>query len=158
MHPRLTHRTSWLDHHGELPVVDGTLIRLRVDRLPGDRNPKPVRLWSSRTGGTASDVDHHRRSYLRRFDLEHTSRLFKQTLGWTRPKIRTPQATNRWPWLVVACHTHLRPARTLAADLRRPPVLCMGSSSGAARVPHESKIFCDAYRMRTARWGTPTGQ
>ncbi|WP_331768069.1 NF041680 family putative transposase [Embleya sp. NBC_00896] len=120
MHPRLTHRTSWLDHDGELPVVEGTLVRLRVDRLPGDRDPKPVWLWSSKTGGTAIDVDRHWRSYLRRFDLEHTFRLFKQTLGWTRPKIRTPQAADRWTWLVIACHTHLRLARTLAADLRRP--------------------------------------
>ncbi|MFE3206526.1 NF041680 family putative transposase [Embleya sp. NPDC059237] len=120
MHPRLTHRTSWLDHDGELPVVEGTLVRLRVDRLPGDRDPKPVWLWSSKTGGTAIDVDRHWRSYLRRFDLEHTFRLFKQTLGWTRPRIRTPQAADRWTWLVVACHTHLRLARSLAADLRRP--------------------------------------
>ena len=29
--------------------------------------------------------------YLRRFDLEHTFRLFKQTLGWTRPKLRDPR-------------------------------------------------------------------
>ncbi|MFE2867884.1 NF041680 family putative transposase [Embleya sp. NPDC059259] len=120
MHPRLTHRTSWLDHDGELPVVEGTLIRLRVDHLPGDRDPKPVWLWSSKTGATATDVDRHWRSYLRRFDLEHTFRLFKQTLGWTRPRIRTPQAADRWTWLVIACHTHLRLARTLTADLRRP--------------------------------------
>ncbi|MGW1998302.1 NF041680 family putative transposase [Embleya sp. NPDC001921] len=120
MHPRLTHRTSWLDHDGELPVVDGTLVRLCVDRLPGDRDPKPVWLWSSKTGGTSIDLDRHWRSYLRRFDLEHTFRLFKQTLGWTRPKIRSPQAADRWTWLVIACHTHLRLARTLAADLRRP--------------------------------------
>jgi hypothetical protein len=56
---------------------------------------------------------------LRRFDLEHTFRLFKQTLGWTTPKIRTPQAADRWTWLVIAAHTQLRLARPLAADLRR---------------------------------------
>jgi hypothetical protein len=28
------------------------------------------------------------------FDIEHTFRLFKQTLGWTCPKIRTPQAAD----------------------------------------------------------------
>ena len=57
---------------------------------------------------------------LRRFDLEHTFRLFKQTLGWTRPKIRTPPAADRWTWLLIAAHTQLRLARPLAADLRRP--------------------------------------
>jgi hypothetical protein len=57
LHPRLTHRGAWLGHRGKLPVIDGTLIRLQVDRLPGDRDPKPVWLWCSRTGATAEDVD-----------------------------------------------------------------------------------------------------
>ena len=59
-------------------------------------------------------------AYLRRFDLEHTFRLWKQTLGWTAPKIRSPQAADRWTWLVIAAHTQLRLARHLAVDLRRP--------------------------------------
>jgi hypothetical protein len=79
-----------------------------------------VWLWSSRTGATAVDVDRWWQSFLRRFDLEHTFRLFKQTLGWTRPKLRTPQAADRWTWLVIACHTKLRLARPLSDDLRRP--------------------------------------
>ena len=45
LHPRLTHRAAWLHHDGELPVIDGTLIRLQVDYLPGDRDPKPAWLW-----------------------------------------------------------------------------------------------------------------
>jgi DDE superfamily endonuclease len=44
VHPRLTHRSAWLDHHGPLPVIDGTPIRLQAGRLPGDRDPKPA--WS----------------------------------------------------------------------------------------------------------------
>jgi DDE superfamily endonuclease len=120
LHPRLTRRTCWIDHHGDLPVIEGTLIRLQVDHLPGDRDPKPVWLWSSRTGATTTDIDRCWQSFLRRFDLEHTFRLFKQTLGWTRPKIRTPDAADRWTWLIIAAHTQLRLARPLAADLRRP--------------------------------------
>jgi hypothetical protein len=120
LHPRLTRRTCWIDHEQDLPVIEGTLIRLQVDHLPGDRNPKPVWLWSSTTGATATDVDRWWQSFLRRFDLEHTFRLFKQTLGWTRPKIRTPEAADRWTWLIIAAHTQLRLARPLAADLRRP--------------------------------------
>ncbi len=77
-------------------------------------------LWSSATGATAADVDRRWQSFLRRFDLEHTFRLFKQTLGWTTPKLRTPQAADRWTWIVVAAHTQLRLARPLADDLRRP--------------------------------------
>jgi DDE superfamily endonuclease len=120
LHPRLTHRTCWLDHDGDLPVMEGTLIRLQVEHLPGDRDPKPVWLWSSATGATAADVDRCWQSFLRRFDLEHTFRLFKQTLGWTTPKIRIPQAADRWTWIVIAAHTQLRLARPLADDLRRP--------------------------------------
>ena len=70
LHPRLTHRAAWLHHDGELPVIDGTLIRLQVDHLPGDRDPKPVWLWCSRTGATAGDVDRYWQAFLRRFDLE----------------------------------------------------------------------------------------
>ncbi|MGW1729427.1 transposase, partial [Streptomyces sp. NPDC002306] len=47
VHPRLWHRSAWIDHNGELPVIEGTLIRLEVDRLPGDATPLPVWLWSS---------------------------------------------------------------------------------------------------------------
>jgi hypothetical protein len=120
VHPRLTHRAAWLDHDGDLPVIEGTLIRLRVDHLPGDRDPKPVWLWWSRTGAAPADVDRCWQSFLRRFDLEHTFRLFKQVLGWTAPKIRDPAAADRWTWLIIAAHAQLRLARPLAADLRRP--------------------------------------
>jgi len=120
VHPRLTHRAAWLDHDGPLPVIEGTLIRLQVDHLPGDRAPKPVWLWSSATGAAPGEVDRLWQAFLRRFDLEHTFRLFKQVLGWTVPKIRDPQAADRWTWLVIACHTQLWLARPLADDLRLP--------------------------------------
>jgi len=45
--------------------VQGTLIRLRVDRLPGDRDPKPVWLWCSTTDLDAALVDRIWQSYLR---------------------------------------------------------------------------------------------
>src|SRR5204862_4685028 len=80
----------------------------------------PVWLWTSATGATAAEVDRWWQAFLRRFDLEHTFRLLKQTLGWTAPKIRTPAAADRWTWLVIAAHTQLRLARPLAADRRRP--------------------------------------
>jgi len=120
LHPRLIHRGAWEHHHGALPILDGTVIRLTVDHLPGDREPKPVWLWSSHTGATPADVNRLWQAFLRRFDLEHTFRLFKQTLGWTAPKIRDPEAADRWTWIIVASHTQLRLARHLTQDLRRP--------------------------------------
>lgn len=120
LHPRLTHRGPWLDHDGELPLVEGTLIRLQVEHLPGDRDPKPVWLWSSVTDANAELIDLLWQVFLRRFDLEHTFRLFKQTLGWTRPKLRTPESADRWTWLILTAHTQLRLARPLVEDHRRP--------------------------------------
>ncbi|WBB47804.1 transposase [Verrucosispora sp. WMMA2044] len=120
LHPRLTHRNAWIDAAKALPIIEGTVIRLEVDHLPSGATPKPVWLWWSGVDATAADVDRLWQTFLRRFDIEHTFRLFKQTLGWTCPKIRTPQAADRWTWLILAAYTQLRLARTAAADLRRP--------------------------------------
>lgn len=120
LHPRLTHRGAWEHHQAPLPILDGTVTRLQVEHLPGDRNPKPVWLWYYRPEATPADVDRLWRSFLRRFDLEHTFRFLKQTLGWTKPRIRTPDAADRWTWLILIVHTQLRLARHHAEDLRRP--------------------------------------
>src|SRR6185437_8346049 len=64
VHPKLTHRAAWLDHDGPLPVIEGTLIRLQADHLPGDRDPKPMWLWWSGTGALPADVDRCWQAYL----------------------------------------------------------------------------------------------
>ncbi len=46
-------------------------------------------------------------AFLRRFDLEHTFRFAKQTLGWTTPKLRTPEAADRWTWILIVAHTQM---------------------------------------------------
>ena len=100
--------------------MEGALIHVRVDRLPGDRAPKPVWLWYSNPNAAGLDVLRLFHIFLRRFDLEHTFRFFKQTLGWTRPRPRHPDQADRWTWLILAIYTQLRLSRGLAADLRRP--------------------------------------
>jgi len=122
MHPRLNRRGAWLDHPDDqdLPILEGTLIRLQVQRLPGDRAPKPLWLWTSRPEATAEQVDSAWQAFLRRFDLEHTFRFVKQQLGWTAPKLRDPAAADRWTWIIIVAHTQLRLARGLTDDLRRP--------------------------------------
>ena len=53
-----THRGSWLDHAGELPIIEGTLIRLQVDHLPGDRDPEAgVAVDLDRPARPRADVD-----------------------------------------------------------------------------------------------------
>ncbi len=41
VHPRLPHCSAWIDLDGQLPLAEGTLIRLKVDSLPGDRDAPP---------------------------------------------------------------------------------------------------------------------
>ncbi|KUL55539.1 transposase [Streptomyces sp. NRRL F-4489] len=120
LHPRLTKRAAWLDHDGPLPIIEGTVIRLNVEHLPSGGDDKPVWLWWSRVDASPADVDRCGQAFLRRFDLGHTFRLFKQTLGWTKPRLRSPRAADRWTWLIIAAHTQLRLARPLAVGLRRP--------------------------------------
>lgn len=119
-HQQLDRYRGWSAHTGELPVVPGTLIRIDVERLPGDRTPRPMWLWHNAPEGTAFDLDTLWMSYLRRFDIEHTFKTIKQWLGWTTPQIRTPAQADRWTWLILAAHTQLRLARRLTRDLRRP--------------------------------------
>lgn len=119
LHPRLIKRAAWLDHDGPLPTIEGTVIRLNVERLPSGGDNKPVWLWWSRNDATPAEVDRCWQVFLRRFDLEHTFRLLKQTLGWTKPRLRSPEAADRWTWLVIAAHTQIRLARPAGSKNRR---------------------------------------
>ena len=120
LHSKLTRTGAWSGHEGALPIIEGTVIRLQVERLPGTGSPKPLWLWHSATAVTAGRVDSLWQMFLRRFDLEHTFRFLKQTLGWTTPRLRALEAADRWTWLMLAAHTQLRLARRLVEDIRRP--------------------------------------
>ena len=119
VHPRLTHRAAWLDHAGDLPVIEGTLIRLQVDHLPGERylsrcgcGPPAPALPQARWTGCGK----------RLAPLRPGTHLPAVQAGprVTAPKIRDPAAADRWTWLVITCHAQLRLARPLADDLRLP--------------------------------------
>ena len=122
LHQRLARLRQWKDHPGELPVIEGTVVRLQVDRLPGDRDPEPLWLWTTSPAAAASAaaLDRAWQAFLRRFDIEHMFRFLKQQLGWARPKLRDPAAADRWTWLVIAAYAQLYLARDLAADIRLP--------------------------------------
>jgi DDE superfamily endonuclease len=120
MHARLCKDTAWEHHPGKLPIIEGTLIQLRPARLPGHRELRPMWLWASGPGAGPGEVAVLWQAFLRRFDIEHTFRFFKQVLGWTAPLLRDPAAADRWTWLLIAAYTQLRLAAPLAADLRLP--------------------------------------
>ncbi|WP_318783750.1 transposase [Plantactinospora soyae] len=119
----------------DLPVR--VLVRMRSDRVLRRRAPlertgngRPPRHGDEFIFGdpaswgdpeaSRNEVDLLWQAFLRRFDIEHTFRMLKQTLSWTSPKLRDPHAADRWTWLVLAAYTQLRLARGAAADLRRP--------------------------------------
>ena len=108
---------------GPLPIVVGTLVLVEVERLPrGEkrREPKKLWLWWDGPGEEEPDLDLLWRAYVRRFGLEHTFRFLKQTLGWTTPRVRHPEQSDRWTWLVVSAFTQLRLTRSGVADRRLP--------------------------------------
>jgi hypothetical protein len=118
LHPKLHSRGRWAGHD-QPPIVRGSVIRVEVEHLPKPtRAVKTLWLWWSGPGGP--DLDLCWRAYLRRFDIEHTYRFAKNTLGWTAPSLRTPQQADRWTWLVIAAYTQLRLARGLVDDIRLP--------------------------------------
>jgi hypothetical protein len=86
---------------GPTPIVRGTLVLVEVSRLPRPtRQPRMLWLWWHGVG--EPDLDLLWRAYVRRFDLEHTFRFFKQTLGWTTPRVRHPEQADCWSWLILA--------------------------------------------------------
>ena len=126
MHPKVQNHEG-KGSRGPLPIVVGTLILVEVKRLPrGERRREPRLLWLWWHGpeGTAPNLDLLWRSYVRRFDLEHTFRFLKQSMGWTTPRVRRPEQADRWTWLILAAYTQLRLARACVADLRLPWERC----------------------------------
>jgi hypothetical protein len=101
------------------PVVQGTVVLVEVGKLPRQTR-KPKKLWLWWSGESEANLDLIWRAYCRRFDLEHTIRFMKQTLGWTTPRVRHPEQADRWTWLVLAAHAQLRLARAIVADARQP--------------------------------------
>ena len=121
LHPKIDSRGGFKDHQGHLPLIEGTVIGVRVQCLPGNPTPKPLWLWVSQpVPGDGTEMDHGWSMYLRRFDLEHTFRFLKQNMGWTRPHLREPAAADRWTWIVLVAHTLLRLVRPLVVECRLP--------------------------------------
>ncbi|CAN5831204.1 hypothetical protein BH23ACT10_BH23ACT10_24980 [soil metagenome] len=119
LHPKLGCRGRWADHDRP-PIIAGTVIRVDVEHLPNPTSRAKKTLWLWWSGPDQPDLDVCWRAYLRRFDIEHTYRFVKNTLGWTTPSLCTPQQADRWTWLIVAAYTHLRLARGIVDDHRLP--------------------------------------
>jgi DDE superfamily endonuclease len=101
------------------PLVRGTLIRLEVEKLPRPtKAPEPLWFWW--VGPCPPNLAEIWQAYIARYSIEHTFRVFKQTLKWTTPKLRRPEAADRWTWLLLLAYVQLRLARDQVADVRLP--------------------------------------
>ena len=105
------------------PIVSGHLIvvqRISPEQDDGTqhRNMPALRLFW--VGDGVPDLDLDWQAYYHRFDIEHTFRFCKHTLGWTVPSLETPEQAERWTDVVTAAYTQLRLGRGLVSDARLP--------------------------------------
>jgi DDE superfamily endonuclease len=120
LHQRLATRAGWENHEGELPVIEGTLIRLAVGHLPGDRSPEPLWLWTTAATLAPDAVNRTWQAFLRRFDLEHTILLQASA------RLDPPQAA--------------RPGRRRPVDLAHPRLLRPALPRPASRRRHQAAL------------------
>lgn len=118
-HPKLFCRGRW-ENHTTPPIIEGTVIHVEVEHLPKPSMRATNDLWLWRSGPGTVNLEHCALAYLRRFDIEHTFRFLKNTLGWTKPALMTPEQSDLWTALIIAAYTQLRLARPLIADQRLP--------------------------------------
>ncbi len=73
----------YYDRHGYTKLVEGTVIRVEVERLRGDFGTESNTLWLWWAGsyGSVPDLKRIVWAHLRRFDIEHTFRFLKQVLA-----------------------------------------------------------------------------
>jgi hypothetical protein len=154
LHQALARTGAWAAYPAgqELPLLPGTVIRIRVERLPHEGNPKPVWLWHHAAPGTAVDVDLLWKAYLRRFDQEHFHRFAKVHLGLSRARLLSAQAVDRWSAVVIAAYAQLRAAAPLVGDQPRP----WQKKTAPGAVPTPCRVRAAFRRLRGAL-GTPAG-
>ena len=122
LHPKLFCRGRFAGF-AKPPVIRCHLIRVTVTRLPNGRKvPGPLWLWWA--GAGVPDLDLIWRAYLHRFDIEHTYRFAKHSLGWdTAPSCaspgRSPKTTGS-AGSAAACPGNSAPAGSAGISLAWP--------------------------------------
>jgi hypothetical protein len=107
-------------HTRREPGVSFSVARVQVEQLPRHQSP-PAPLWLAWIGeAPPKDLLLLWRWYLRRFTVEHAFRFAKHDLGWTTVRPHSPEAADRWTWLVAAIFWQLYLARALVSDARLP--------------------------------------
>jgi hypothetical protein len=162
LHPKVQNHEG-RGSRGPLPIVVGTLVLVEVERLPrgeSRREPRVLWLWWHGPEGTRPDLDLIWRSYIRRFDLEHTFRFLKQSIGMDDAEGSPPRAGRpvdvggggRFCPTQVGAHVCRGPAAALGETLRhRSPDAVSGPSRGfgAFGAPRHTRQAAETLRALT---------
>jgi hypothetical protein len=154
MHQALHRGVAWAEfpEDRDVPILAGTLIQVRVERLPHGGAVKPLWLWHTGPPGAEPDVDLVWKAYLRRFDQEHFHRFAKVYLGLDRARLQSARAADRWISLVVAGYAQLRLTAPLVAD--EPKAWQRKTAPGVLPTPCRARA---GFRRLRAALGTPAG-
>jgi Transposase DDE domain len=91
---------------------------IRHGALESARDPKVSWfVWKSDEPAPLAQISP---DYRLRYSHEHGFRLDKQVLLWDKPRLRTPEQTERWTQLVACTHNQLVLARPLVEGVYRP--------------------------------------
>lgn len=110
-------------HDERSPDSTVSLVRLQLAHYAprAHRQGAPQPLWLVWTGDELPARDAAFRAwYLRRFAIEHAFRFLKQSLGWTTPHLRHPEAADRWSWVLALALWQLWLAREAVVPVTRP--------------------------------------
>lgn len=114
----------WSNLHGKAAAdVEFDVIQAQVHR---ERVHPPPPLWllwlppAHIPATVALDLETMWRSYTHRWPIEPGTRFRKQVLNWTLPQFHTPEAGDRWSYLVCIAFWQLYLARPVVQDLPLP--------------------------------------
>lgn len=117
LHPRLYRGHTGMQDVGRLPVVEATILHVRS--TAGKLGSRGWWLWYD-GNDTNLDLKSLFYAYVHRFDIEHTFRFMKQTLGLTAYKPATATAADTWANVIACAYTLLVRARHVVAAKRLP--------------------------------------
>jgi hypothetical protein len=116
-HGRVVRVSAW--HRVRTKPADGAPMAIgSLLVVYAGASHEPLRLFW--VGSGMPDLLTCARAYLARFDLEHTFRFWKNTLGWRVPALGSLAAMDRWTQVILTVHAQLVLGRGIAAEVRLP--------------------------------------
>jgi DDE superfamily endonuclease len=119
-HGKLIEVSSWKQLHlRKLPDQTITLFRI-IRHGASEQKRDPRESWFLWMGSDDLPLAEVWKGYQRRYSQEHGYRFQKQSLLWSKPRVRSPEQFERWSDVVAIVMNHLVLARELGVAQRRP--------------------------------------